>query len=52
MIEFYGDGSNEYRLERQKRVDIANVFVCEKNLLVKGTLEELEKVFAGRIVRL
>lgn len=31
--------------------DITNAWGCEKDLIVKGTLEEFEKVFEGKIIR-
>lgn len=31
--------------------DISNAFICEKNLLRQGTLEEFEKLFEGKIIR-
>ena len=31
--------------------DINNCIVCQKDLLVEGTLEEFENIFAGKIVR-
>jgi len=29
----------------------SNAFVCQKNLITKGTIEEFEKLFEGKIVR-
>jgi len=31
--------------------DISNAWVCQKDLLKKGTLEDFEKIFAGKIKR-
>lgn len=31
--------------------DISNSWVCQKNLIVQGTIEEFEKIFTGKIVR-
>ena len=34
-----------------RRGDMSNSWVCEKSLLTSGTLEEFEKTFAGKIVK-
>lgn len=39
-----------YYLVLPKRY-VDSVFVCQKDLLVKGSLEEFEKLFEGRIIR-
>ena len=31
--------------------DISNSWICQKNLLIKGSLEEFEKLFEGKLVR-
>lgn len=60
-----GNGKNIRKMSRVKKVvdcgtwyeiffkfgDITNSCVCQKNLIVLGTIEEFEKLFEGKIIR-
>ena len=50
-VESVKDFGEFYALQFPIRAGISNAFICQKDLLTKGTLKEFEALFEGKIVR-
>ena len=45
------DAGDWYYVVFSRLGDLSNAFVCQKDLLTQGTLEDFEKLFEGKLVR-
>ena len=50
-IKCVNDYGEFYELVFPRSAGISDKFICQKNLLTKGTLEEFEALFEGKVVR-
>ena len=50
-VKCVNDFGEFYALDFPLSAGINNAFICQKNLLTKGTIEEFEALFEGKIVR-
>lgn len=51
-VKVVNDYGEFYQLIFPWEKGISNIFICQKNLIIKGTIEEFEALFEGKIVRI